>query len=146
MTMNDAAYQQFTQRIGIGEAEKKLESKIQTIAEKRENEKIEAKINDTKDKINDTKNNLNDKIEQLERTIQDDIEDLREGHKENRIVVKKIGSDMDKIGALVKVYVDLTKQLRLEQERYPTITYTPIDVAREEEQKRRRKATKRRKT
>ena len=91
--MSDQAYQQFTQRIGIGEAEKRIEGKIQDI-----------KTNQNKEELDKTKTLINEKIESINDNLNDELDELKEGYKLGVQDVYHLGHDINQLKGLVKAY------------------------------------------
>ena len=91
--MSDQAYQQFTQRIGIGEAEKRIEGKLQDI-----------KTNQNKEELDKTKTLINEKIKSINDNLNNELDELKEGYKLGVQDVYHLGHDINQLKGLVKAY------------------------------------------
>ena len=139
MSLSNQGYQQFTQRVGIGEAEKRLESKINTREEKKEKDEAKRareKAEEEERKIRERLENARDLTNEKINTLRDNINEIRASNNLTLNDLIKLGFDVNKLKGLSHAMINQIQHLQQLQEskRFPTLIYGKEEGKEEEEE------------
>ena len=115
MSLSNQGYQQFTQRVGIDEAEKRLESKIKAKEElkaKEEEKKVKEKAEEEERKIRERLENAKDLANEKINAIKDNINEIRASNNLTLSDLIKLGFDVNKLKGISDVYVNQIQHLQ----------------------------------